>query len=487
MLEFFEKLIKSSFIYGLGAVLSSFIGFFLLPVYTRFLTPSDYGIMETLGATTSILTTFLIFSMDSALFRFSFDSKDESQRKLVVGTTNAFLWCIAILAIIILGLNTGFISQLIFHNKDYIVFLNVSFVTVGVSLIYMIPRNIFRIYNQPVKYIVNSTILIILTAALCILFVVILKKGILGVLLGTLIATAVSTIQAFIMVRNLVSFKLSFKLLKKMLTYAIPLMPGGLLFWILNLSDTYLLLNYSSSAELGVYSVANKFASVVSLAIGSFTLAWPQAAFSILHQDNKNKIYARALSYFVLVSCSIVLVLSLFSRELVTLMTTPNFYNAAQVIPILSLALVFNGCYVIFTIGISVTKKTGMMFVITGIPAVINLILNYLLIPSYGMVAACWTDLGCFVLMAFLSWWTSERVYHIDYEWKSLGIILGLTIIFICVGTLFTFGHLYYSLPIRLFLIIAFFSLLIYLLKLPIKEGYRSIKQMLNLLRGKSN
>lgn len=479
MLEFFRNLIRGSFIYGLGAVGGSIVGFFLLPVYTRFLTPSDYGILEILVTTTSVLTIFLIFGMDNSLFRFSFDSKDKEYQNCVLATTNVFLWGLAIFVTTILVLNAGFFSQLLFHQRNYAILLNIAFLAATMAAIYKIPMSIFRINNEPTKYTVISVVQILLTASFCIFFVVALKKGVLGIMSGGLIAAVVAALVAYYLTRHRISLSFSFDLLKSMLKYAIPVIPAGLALWILNLSDRYFLLIFSTTRELGLYAIGARFASVVGLAIVAFSLAWPQAAFSVLDQDTKNKLYARTLTYFVFAGCSIALVLSLFSSELVSLMTTEAFFQAAGVIPILALGSVLSGCYTIFALGMHITKKMGMIFWVTAIPAGLNLVLNYFLIPPYGMMGAAWATLISYLLMAFLSWRASERVYHIKYEWGSIGKIVSVMLAILVIGRLITFDQLYYLIPTKLGLVILYF-LILYLIKFPSKEEYRSLGKVVS-------
>jgi O-antigen/teichoic acid export membrane protein len=479
MLGFFRNLIKGAFIYGLGAIAGPIVGFFLLPVYTRFLTPSDYGILEALVTTSSIITIFLIFGMDNSLFRFSFDAKDEQYQKRVLATVSIFLWSLAILVTLILVLNADFISRLMFHHGGYTILVDITIVSAAVAAIYKIPMSMFRIHNQPTKYTVISVVQVLLTCSLCIFFVVFLKKGVLGVMAGTLMATTVATLLAYHLIRGHVSPGFSFGLLKSMLKYSIPIIPAGLALWILSLSDRYFLLAYSTTTELGLYSIGARFASIVSLAITAFTLAWPQAAFSVLGEDqhNRNKLYARTLTYFMFAGCSIVLALSLFGNELVALMTTEEFFGGAKVIPILGLGLVFNGCYTIFAIGMNITKKMRAIFLVTAIPAGLNLVLNYFLIPPYGMMGAAWATLISYVLMAFLSWRASERVYHIDYEWRSVSKVFLVMLAIFGVSRLVTFEQLYYSIPIKLGLVATYFAIL-YLMKFPTREEYKSLKEI---------
>lgn len=457
MPDFFKSLVKGSLIYGLGAVAGSIVSFFLLPIYTRFLTPSDYGILEILTTTISILTILYIFGMDNSLFRFSFDSKNENYQKSVLATTNVFIWSLTILATFVLLVNAGFLSRLLFHQKDYVFLLSLAFASAAIITIHRIPMSIFRINNEPTKYTSISVLQILLTTSICIFFVVVLKKGVLGIMAGRLIAVTGVTLVAYYLLRGRMNFGFSFDLLKRMLKYAIPVIPAGLALWVLNLSDRYFLLAYSTTTELGLYGVGAKLASPVSLLIMAFRLAWPQAAFSVLNHDNKNRLYAQTLTYFVAIICSIVLGLSLFSDELVSLMATKKFFSAAKVIPILGLGLAFNGCYTIFAIGMNITKKMGMLFPVTAIPAGINLVLNYFLITPYGMMGAAWATLISYFLMALLSWQASERVYPIKYEWRRIGRVFGVMLGILLTSKFIHFEQLYFLIPIKFGLFLLYF------------------------------
>lgn len=483
MLEFFRNLTRSSLIYGLGAAMGPIVGFFLLPIYTRYLTPSDYGILETLGTTTSIVTIFIIFGMDSSLFRFYFDSKDSHDQKRVLGTTTIFLWALAILVTAGLAANAGSVSQLLFRQSGLGRILDVAFVSAAVAATLKIPMLVFRIQNQPARYATISLVQTLLTASLCIFFVVGLKAGVFGIMVGTFIAATVTTLAAYYLVRGEMGFGFSFDLLRGMLAYSAPVLLAGLALWVSNLSDRYFLLAYSTTTELGLYSIGNKFASAAGLAISAFTLAWPQAAFSVLDQDQegRNRLYSRALTYFVFASCSIVLVLSLFGDQLVALMTTQEFFGGAKVIPILGLALVFSGCYTIFAIGLNITKRMGRLLAVSGIPAVLNLVLNYLLIPPYGMMGAAWSTLASYLLMALLSWRASERVYHIDYEWRKIGEIFCVMLLVLAASKFVVVEQLYYSILIELGLF-GVYLLVLYLMKIPGKGAYTGMIGVLSAL-----
>ncbi|GAH60177.1 unnamed protein product, partial [marine sediment metagenome] len=292
------------------------------------------------------------------------------------------------------------------------------FLLSGLTAFFKVPMLLFRIKREAVKYSVISILNVLLVASLSIFFVVGLRKGVLGIMEGRTIAKIIILLVTYYLIRKDLIFGFSLNLLKEMLRYAIPIIPAGLMLWILSLSDRYFLLKLADPVELGLYSVGMRFASIIAIAIGAFRLGWGEFAFSRLNRKDRDIIYSRTLTYFIFVTCLILLGLSLFGKELVMLMTTKEYLRASSVIPILGLGIIFSGCYSIFGIGMNITKKMKAIFPITAIPAGLNLFLNYIFIPLYGMIGAAYTTLFSYFLMAILTWYASQKVYPVQYEWK---------------------------------------------------------------------
>ena len=475
MLAQFKTLVKTSSVYGLGAVGGSILGFFLLPIYTRFLSPSDFGILETLITITSILTIFLIFGMDGSFFRFSFDSQDVAHKKQVVATTTMFLSILGLVVTLALLTNSAAINRVIFGGEDYTFLLQLTFVFAAMTAVLKIPMSIFRIRREPAKYAIVAIFHIFLTASLCIFLIVGLGRGVQGKVEGMTIAIAIILAIAYCLTRKHISFRPSASLLKRMLKYAIPLIPTGLSLWILSLSDRLFLLHFADTTELGLYAIGMRFAMMITLVIGAFGLGWGEFAFSLLRQDNRNQIYSRTLTYFVFVTGVILLGLSLFAEELVSLMTTPEFLKASTVIPILGLAMIFNGCHTVLAIGLNITKKMGAIFPVTAISAVLNLILNYLLIPQYGMMGAAVATLISYLLMAVLMWYASQRVYPIKYEWGRIGKVFFSIGMLLLISKFVVIDVFYLSVLFNIGLFVLFFPLL-YLIKFLNDEEKRIIR-----------
>jgi O-antigen/teichoic acid export membrane protein len=461
MLSFFKHLLHGSIVYGIGSGATQLVGFLLVPLYTRLLTPQDYGHLEILVTTASVLTILLLFGMQNSLFRFSFDSSDAAHKKLVLSTTNVFVWCVTAVLVGILALNANHLGTRLLGQTGHALSVLIVLAFAGVAATQYIAKSVLRINNQPIPYARISLLEAVLKACLGILLVAGLQLGYVGALIGSFTAAGLGTALSYYLIRQHLQLRFSWPLCRQMLRYGLPFVPAALSILIMTFSDRYFLLAYSDAAELGLYSVGARFASAVALAIGAFRLAWPEAALSILHQKDRDSTYARSLTYFIFVGCVMVLGLSLFGEPLLRLMTPPEYHDGAKVIPLLSLGLVFNGSASIVAVGRIVTKRMATEILVTGIPAGLNLALNWLLVPPFGMMGAAWATMGSFALMALLSWYASNRLYHIDYEWPRLAKALLPLAVLLALAHLVHIDQAPYDMLFRAAVFIAYFAVLL--------------------------
>jgi O-antigen/teichoic acid export membrane protein len=431
------RLAKHSITYGLGAAMSGVVAFFLIPVYTRYLTPADYGGLEIFQTTLSILSIIFVMGLTTALFRSYFNYDNEEKRKTVVGTTFLFLTGTSALFLLILMALAGDFSALLFGSVEYAVYFRVIFLTSFFDVGIVIAFSVFRAREESKKYAIFALVRFLAAAGLNILFVVVLHKGVLGILLGGLIA---AFLLYSILLRDIIkNAKLRFSIaeLKEMLSFGLPLVPAGLAAWIMTMADRYFLQFLSTSQELGLYSLGYKFGMVVqALIVGPIILAWGPFFWSVTKEKNAKEIYSSVLTYFALVGMAVALVLSVLSKEILVIMTTPPFYGAYKVIPLIAVSYVLYGCYQILSPGILLERKTKYLAFIVGFGAAVNLGLNYLLIPSYGMMGAAVATVISYLLLPIGSYFVSRRYYPIKYEWGRVAkIFIAAALVF--VGSLF--------------------------------------------------
>jgi O-antigen/teichoic acid export membrane protein len=431
------RLSKHSIVYGLGAAASQVVGFFLIPLYSRYLTPSDYGVLEIFTATMAIIGVIIPLGVTSGLAMSYYEQENEERRKAALSTAYFFLTATSLCFALILIAVAGTFSSLIFESTQYTFYFRVIFLTVffdtGVSLTLLT----LRVQEKSTNYVAITLARLVISIGLNILFVVALRKGVLGILEAHLATSAV--IYLFLIPQLIKKAGLNFSIakLKGMISFGIPYVPSNLAAWIMTIADRYFLQFLSTSTELGLYSMGYKFGMVIyALVVSPFALAWGPFLWSVAKEKNAKEIYSSVLTYFVLIGMFIALVLSVLSREVLMIVATPPFYSAYEVVPLIALSYVLFGCFSILAVGILLQKKTKHVPLITGAGAVMNLGLNYLLIPRYGMMGAAVATVISYLLLPIGSYFVSRRYYPIKYEWGRVAkIFIAAALVF--VGSLF--------------------------------------------------
>jgi O-antigen/teichoic acid export membrane protein len=211
---------------------------------------------------------------------------------------------------------------------------------------------------------------------------------VLGILYGDLIGSLAVLLCSVFFVRKYLVQRFSLETLKQMLHFGLPLVPAMLAFWILRVSDRYFLQHYCSTHEVGLYAMGVRFALILELlCYAPFNNNWPAIYFRVIKQENAKEEFSSIFTYFLL-AMLFALAISALSRPAIQLMTTAAFYDAHQVVPLLILATLFLGIYTNVTIGVGITGKTEYHAVIVVMAALVNIALNFLLIPAHGMLGA---------------------------------------------------------------------------------------------------
>ncbi len=474
------RLSKQSIIYGFGVVVSQAVGFLLLPLYTRYLTLVDYGTLEIFTTTQGLLSIIFILGLTTAMFMSYFSYQDEQSKNKVVSTTLLFIHVTSLCFTLFLLILANNFSLWIFNSPNFSIYFHIVFLTLFFDTAVIITMQVFRAKEEPNKYVVTSLFRLLLNIGLNIYFVVVVKKGILGILISNLITAMILYCILIPITFRRTGFKFCINDMKKMLKYGLPLVPGGLGTWIMNALDRYFLQFLSTTTALGLYSIGYKFGMAIQLLIvGPFTLAWAPFYWSTFKEKNAQKIYANVLTYFFAVSIFVALSISVLSREILIIMTTPSFYDAYKVIPLIALSYVLYGCYHILSVGFNLKKKTKYVPFIVGTGALTNIGLNLLLIPNYGMMGAGVATVISYLLLPFGSYLVSQKYYPINYEWgRIIKIFIAALIVYI--GSLFIINDSAILASILKLFSILGFPILLYLFRFFKDEETRKVKHIFN-------
>jgi len=414
------RLGRHSLIYGIGGLVSRIVAVLLLPVYTHYLTPADYGKIETLLALTTVLGIILRAGISSAFFRFYFDAEDPAARRTVLRTSFWFTMGAGTLGLLLLLVFAAPLSDFLFGTSSAQNLVRAAGVALWAGVNYEQLTSLFRVEERSVAFVCASLANVFITIGLTLVLVVSLDKGALGVIVGNFSGTLIVYVALLGFRREQLGLQFDRELLRQMNRFGIPLVPTALFLWVTNFSDRFFLVKLSSVSEAGLYSVGVRVASAMVLLLTAFRMAWPAFAYSIRDEDEAKRTYAYVLTYLTVVTAWVALGLTLFAPWLVDLLAAPRFAESYEVVGPLAFASVAFAAYIVVAIGVGRLRRTQFNWVVTGAAAIVNVALNLALIPPYGMIGAALATVAAYVTMAVgMAWW-SQRIYPVPYQWRRV-------------------------------------------------------------------
>jgi O-antigen/teichoic acid export membrane protein len=427
------ELLRHSAVYGLGSIVARVVGVLLLPLYTRYLSPSDYGLIETLVALSAVLTALVAQGMKSAFFRFYFDSAEPERRLLVIRT--AFWYVLAAsTSVAVLGIVFApQVSWLLFGTHSHGTLVIAAFIGLWSALNYEQLTSLFRVEQRSSAYVVATLANVAITIGATVVLVVAFHKGPIGVLVGNFTGTLVVYAALLLYSRHALGLEFDRKLYRAMNRFGLPLVPSAVALWLTNFSDRFFLIKLTDAHEVGLYSIGVRVASALVLLLTAFRLAWPAFAYSIDDDREAGRTYSFVLTYVVYVCCWIALALGLLAPWIVRLITTRPFYPAQNVVAPLAFGVAAFGAYVVVQIGTGRSRQTRSNWLVTGAAAVLNVALNFALIPPYGRMGAAIATVAAYTLLFIGMAWRAHRVFPVAYQWRrvaTLGLAsVGLTVV----------------------------------------------------------
>ena len=432
MFDQIKRLARHSAIYGLGGTVSRILAVLLLPLYTAYLEPRDFGAVGVLIALSAVLVTILRGGISSAFFRFYFDSNDPARRLLVLRTSFWFTMASATAGLAAGALLAAPIADLVGVDDPWLV--RAAFVGVWAQMNYEQLTSLFRVEERSMAFVGATLVNVVVTIAATVLLVVGFEQGALGVIVGNWIGTLVVYLGLLGYRREQLGLQFDRPLLREMQRFGWPLVPAALALIAVNFSDRFFLSHISGLDEVGVYELGVRVSSAMVLLLTAFRTAWPAFAYSIEDDEEAKRTYAFVLTYLVYAACWLALALAVLSPWIVRLLASDSsFYPGSRVVGLLAFGTASYAAYIVMAIGVGRARRTQFNWVITGIAAAVNVILNVALIPSYGMMGAAVATASAYVvLFAGMTYW-AQRVFPVPYQWRRVataaGAAVGLTVL----------------------------------------------------------
>ncbi|MBN2200619.1 polysaccharide biosynthesis C-terminal domain-containing protein [bacterium] len=422
MPNYTKKIVQHSLIFGSGEILSRLVGFILIPLYTHYLPQDRYGALQIFLITSNLIGILLQMGIGSAIFKSVIYDKNRDNR-IKYSTALNFLLLSGLAAITVFQLLSSRLSILLFQSAEYQTEIRIILATVFFRNISVIPLSKLRIEGKTPTYSLLSFFRFMVQLGLNILFVAKLGYGIRGILTAELIAYAAFIPLYFGILRKQYEFRMHLAELKEVLHFGVPLIPAAVSMFLLNMSSQYFLQHYSGLENVAIYALAYRFAMIISLMVAAFQFTWASQMFEIAREENARDIFSKNFTRFYGAITLVCILLNLLVRPLIRTMATPEYLEAARIVPILNLSYLFFGVFYYSSIGINLKKKTVYQSLYAVIGAIVNLGLNLWMVPRHGVMGAAAANAISFFVMAALTLIKSERLYPIGYQKKRILLI----------------------------------------------------------------
>lgn len=412
-------LAKQTIVYGLSGAVLQLIGVVTLPVFARVFTPAQYGVIEIGTVVYSLLAVFTDAGLASASQRNYFEYKAEQHRERGTVMLTALLASMAIGTAIglVLAALSGPLAHALFNGTGATSVLIVVAATLPVTAAAQLTREAMRLHFRAWHYLTSAVLAAGVAAAVSLVEVLSLGSGVIGIFIGTLAGNAAAGLYGLAVARRSFGPGVSRPELRSMFAYGLPLIIPGLSLWGLSFVDRFLLAGLSNLGQVGQYAVANRLATPVLFLVTAFGTAFSPFIFSLYSEDPEaeRRLRARVLNLLTLALLVVSVALGLFARELIFVIA-PGFHSAYESVGLLVVGATEYGLTTVVLFGISITRQTKWAAIYSAVAALVNVVLNIVLIPFTGQVGAAIATAVAFALLAVLYYRKSQELYLTPYE-----------------------------------------------------------------------
>lgn len=390
----YKKLASNSIIFAIGNLGSKFIQFILVPLYTYTLTRSEFGKVDLITSIINLVGVLLTLDIADGLFRFAMDKE---LKKDQVFSTGILLACFSIC------IGAALVPFFAILKTGYPILL--SYLFLATFTLYTCISNYVRAVGFSKLFATAGIISTLVTAVSNIVFLVIFKQGINGYLLSLVIANLIAGLFLILTTGTWKSFglkKFNWNLMKKMLVYSIPLIPNSIAWWLNSSSDRFFIVLFLGATANGLYAVANKIPSLLTLVTSVFMQSWQISTVEEYSQKDRNLFFSKIFKYFSNFLFAGSIVILLFLKPILKYMVSPIYYESWKVVPFLMLAVIYSSLAGFLGTMYTASKKTVPVMVTTIFGAFINVIFTIILVPLLGLNGAAVANVVSFVVVFLL-------------------------------------------------------------------------------------
>lgn len=472
MLQNLKYFLKHTFIYSISNIAAKASGIILLPIYSVYLSLGDFGILGLTDATILILVDLVNLGLAQSLVMLNNVEEYSGKKRGMFFTIfiSSFLIC----AVFIIAGEAVLpsIASLLAEPERYHYYLRISLYVISARILNNILLNKLRAEERSGTYTTAGILKLLLTLGFVYYFIAVKNLSVEGVLFAYLLAEIIVILILLPLLISQMSVKFDVPILKAAVSFGVPLIFSSLAMMLLNLSDRYIIKYFLNDEMVGLYDLGYRVAGVLNMfVIVPLSLTLVPQAYKMFGKPGDKRYYSKVLTYLTFVLVWIGLAISLFSKEVIKVLAkNQSFWPSYEVAPIVVLSYVFFGMRIVASLGMYLNKKTKYVAYTTAAAAALNIVLNILFIPKYGMITAAYSTLVSFIFLYLISYYFGNLSYKIPFE----NFKVSEALIF---GTLLYFGAVLFnndSLIIRI--IVKISALILYPVLLYFIKFYEAIE-----------
>ncbi|MDR2423781.1 MAG: oligosaccharide flippase family protein [Prevotellaceae bacterium] len=468
-----KRLAKDSMIYGLSSILARMLNFLLLPIYTRILGEGEFGMFNEIFAYIAVLQVFLVFGMETGVFKFA-SAKDYDSEK-VFSTATGFLSVVALVFFVTVFGFAGSIAKKMDYYPLAVVYMAGILAADCFTAIFFAR---LRHEGRTRRFALLRSLKILAEVLFNLLFLFIvpqyLKSNTTSVLLhfftpevsyvyvmAAIFCSGLVSIVLFLPDIVRTKYRIEIRYFKSLFLYSFPLMLAGLQ-GILNDFIDRPLFRYLApetqlawNEQLGIFSANARLAVIMSLLVQVFRYAAEPYFFSESAKTDIKPVYARMMKYFTLFCILIFLLVNCYA-DILQYLLGKNYRAGMDILPVMLFAYMLSGINQNISMWYKLASKTGMAMLVTFAGLATTILVNLIFMPQFGYHVAAWGHVASYTVMIITSWQLSKQYYKIPYQWKSIITYLVIGLIIFAVGKLFKTSSSTLNMTVNTVLILIF-------------------------------
>lgn len=391
--------VENFLVYGLGGIISKIIPLIMVPIVTRIMPSTDYyGISDLSNTVVNFASSLAVMGMYDAMYRMFFEKDDDKYKKSICSTALIFTIITSIIVFIILVFFRSVVAQYFFSDRKYAYVVYISAMATLVGATNSIISAPTRMQNKRKIFLITNTVSPVLSYAISIPMLL-AGHYVIALPLAAVISGITMEVTFALLNYEWFNFKLfDFKLLKQLLVIAVPLFPNFLIYWIFNSCDKVMVTNMIGIGAAGIYSVGSKLGNCSQLIYSAFAGGWQYFAFSTMKEDNQVESNSRIFEYLGIISFIATAFICAWSYGLFKVLFTEKYLSGYIIAPYLFLAPLLQMLFQVAANQFLVIKKTWPNIFILSAGAVINIFINYYLIPILGIEGAAIATLVGYII-----------------------------------------------------------------------------------------